>query len=99
MKYVGYVVTFIFVAAIGSVVSGYTFSVLWGWFIVSTFGLPELSIPAAIGLALNVSFLNPSTADSVKGQDFSDLMIDSFSKVVGKCLSAIGIGWVVLQFI
>lgn len=40
-----------------SIWSGYVLSILWGWFIVPTFGLPMLSIPAAIGVALIAGFL------------------------------------------
>ena len=31
---------------------GYVFSVLWAWFVQSLFGLPALSVPQAIGVAL-----------------------------------------------
>lgn len=30
-----------------AIFSGYVFSVLWGWFVVSTFGLPAIGIAAA----------------------------------------------------
>jgi|WetSurSiteA1Bulk_404760.scaffolds.fasta_scaffold00214_26 hypothetical protein len=35
-----------------AVYQAWVLTILWGWFIVSTFHLPELSIPAAIGLTL-----------------------------------------------
>lgn len=34
---------------------GLCLSILWGWFVAPTFGLPEITIPIAIGLALVVS--------------------------------------------
>ena len=34
--------------------SGYTLSVLWGWFVVPVFGAPLLSVAQAYGLALVV---------------------------------------------
>lgn len=37
--------------------SGYTLSVLWGWFIVPMFGLPALAIPAALGVMLIATYL------------------------------------------
>ena len=37
--------------------SGYVLSVMWGWFIVPTFGLPALSIPTAIGVAMVAGML------------------------------------------
>ncbi|MNL15671.1 hypothetical protein D3C87_1366730 [compost metagenome] len=43
--------------AASSVWRGYVLSILWGWFIVSAFGLPPLTIPLAIGVSLIVGFL------------------------------------------
>ena len=40
---------------------GFVIKMLWGWFVVTTFvGAPELSIPAAIGLAMMVRFMEPN---------------------------------------
>jgi len=38
-----------------AILQGWVLTVLWSWFIVPTFGLPELSIAVAIGLSLIVS--------------------------------------------
>ena len=35
-----------------TIVRGWVLSVLWGWFIVPTFDLPELSIGIALGIVL-----------------------------------------------
>ena len=40
-----------------AIYSGYVFGIVWGWFIVPTFGLPPLNIPQAIGLGMLVSFM------------------------------------------
>lgn len=37
--------------------SGLVLKVLWGWFFVPIFGLPNLNIPQALGIALVVSYL------------------------------------------
>lgn len=37
--------------------SGFVFSVMWGWFIVTTFGLAPLSLAAAIGVILCVRYI------------------------------------------
>lgn len=34
---------------------GITISVLWGWFAVPIFGLPQINIPSSIGLAILAS--------------------------------------------
>jgi hypothetical protein len=44
-----------FVVAV--MLEGWAISVLWGWFMVPAFGLPELRIPFAVGLALIVGML------------------------------------------
>lgn len=58
MKIIGYISTAIIVAAYGVVLNGWVLSKLWAWFIVTTFGLPTLAVPEAIGLATVVSFLS-----------------------------------------
>lgn len=50
--------------------SGWVFSVLWGWFIVATFGLTPLTIPAAIGVQIVVAYasktlIKPSKDNSI----------------------------------
>lgn len=37
---------------------GYALSVLWGWFVVPTFGAPDLAVVPAIGIGLMVGFLS-----------------------------------------
>lgn len=36
---------------------GFVLTKLWSWFIVTTFSLPELGMPTAIGVALVIGFL------------------------------------------
>lgn len=42
--------------AIAIVWGGYAFSVLWAWFIVTTFAAPALAVSQAIGLTLVLRF-------------------------------------------
>jgi len=42
---------------IGTIWRGFVLSILWAWFAVPIFGLPALSITAAIGVALVIGFL------------------------------------------
>lgn len=51
-----------YLVAIGlcPIIGGYTLSVLWGWFVVSSFGAPALSIAQAYGLMLVAGILRPS---------------------------------------
>lgn len=57
MKAIGYISTAVFTIVIGSIWRGYVLSVLWAWFIVTTFGAKPISIAAAIGVSCVVSIL------------------------------------------
>ena len=68
---------------------------LWTWFVVSTFSLPALSMPAAYGLALAASMFVPQTqCDSKSGG-----MSESIGKIVGIQVAwpaiALFLGWIV----
>lgn len=57
--------------------SGFTLSVLWGWFVVPMFGLPALSVAQAYGIALVVR--------AAKGLDTrTEKNPDSFGAALGK---------------
>ena len=61
-----------------AVFGGWVITMLWGWFVVTTFGVAPLSIVAAIGLGLFVNFFTkhprPSDASEEVG-DFNRKMI------------------------
>lgn len=44
----------------GSIWRGYVISLLWAWFVVATFHVPALSVPAAIGIAIIAGVLVPT---------------------------------------
>lgn len=62
LKIVGVIIACI----ISPIWNGYVFCVLWSWFIVTQFGLPQLSIPSALGISLLIRF---TTYDYKKGEN------------------------------
>lgn len=44
--------------------SGFVLQVLWGWFVAQTFGLPELNIPQALGLAIIFQAFMPTPKET-----------------------------------
>ncbi len=61
---------------VSSIFNGYALSVLWGWFMVPTFGLPELSIAPAIGIAIVISYLTHQVnAKKDDGESFGKKMV------------------------
>jgi len=60
------------------VFNGVILSIMWGWFIVPIFHLPQLSITQAIGISLIVSILGNQAGDNNKeksSQSSNDLFI------------------------
>ena len=98
MKAVGYTVTFLVAMILSSLINGYGLSVIWLWFMVTTFGLPELTIPAAIGVSLVVSFLTYNESSESNGKGVLELLGEMLVKVIGKTLVIILVGWFVVQF-
>lgn len=83
------------VLALSAWLRGYVLCVLWGWFIVDTFGLPALTIPQAIGLVLIIIFL---THHDVR-TDYKDGAVAKIVALVvapiGAALAAWFYGWIV----
>lgn len=67
----GLVVSFVLLA-ISAICSGYVLSILWGWFIVSTFNLPQLSVAPAIGLVMVISYLTKPLPESKKKKKIAE---------------------------
>ena len=79
-----------------TILSGYVLSILWAWFIVSTFGLPLLTVPVAIGVMLVVGYLT-------KQSDFNNSDREDYQKRMNvvqivKPLSALAVGWIIKLF-
>ena len=57
MRVVGIITVYLVTMAGSMWFNGYALAVLWAWFIVPTFGCVSLTVPAAIGMAMTVSYL------------------------------------------
>lgn len=75
----------IFIVAViaGAITNGWALTMLWSWFIVPVFGLPILSLPQAIGVAMVITFLTKHAIRENKGKD-KDIWI-----VIGEVLGAV----------
>jgi len=86
--------------AVAVIVNGYVLSVLWGWFIVTTFEARPLGVANAIGLACVVGYLThqyrpKTTADK---NDF-EAFVDSLVHIVTRPAVALLAGWVVSHWV
>lgn len=80
--------------ALSAMLRGYVLSVLWGWFIVPTFGLPGISIPIAIGIGIILSFTTHQISAAREKQSTGDHVFN----IVAHPLLVLLIGWIVTLF-
>lgn len=80
---------------------GLALHLLWGWFLTPTFQIPSPSIPMCIGITVTVISLFPARAlderpkpEYREGVKWEHLAHYYFSPIL-----AIGIGWIVRQFV
>ncbi len=99
MKIIGYTVVTIGVIFLNSVWSGYAFSILWEWFVVSAFNAPKIDIPTAIGLALITSFLTHQASKEEKGREFSDILTEGVFTGILKPAFVLFAGWIITLFL
>lgn len=80
------------------ILEGLILTKLWTWFVVPTFGLPMLSIPAAIGICLIMAFLTHQQTTQLKsGNDLNDAF-RAWGFSLFMMLLIFFIGWVVTLF-
>ena len=79
-------------------INGWALKTLWLWFVVPVFGLPALSIPAAIGMGIIIGHLtNHNSTNSSREKD-EDKIVENIVRAVLRPLFAVLFGWIVLQF-
>lgn len=96
----GVVFLIAFVVIVGSLLNGWSLSVLWGWFVAPTFGLPGLTIAQGLGISLIISFFTQDLKQEKagEGKDKTEAIIYAILSVVIKPLVFLGIGLIYLQF-
>jgi len=83
------------------VIQGWVISTLWGWFIVPTFGLPELTIPIAMGIAMILSITNPRSAKiikSIKEKKEKAEMIEEITVPLIRPFLVVFVGYIIKTF-
>lgn len=98
MEKIGYLVITLISSAYTSMLGGWGLTVLWDWFIVTTFGLPSLTIPAAIGLALISGFLTHQHKLESEETDQAEQALVRIIFVTLYVFISLGLGWVVNLF-
>ena len=74
------------------ILQGFVLKVLWAWFVVPTFQLPGLTIPAALGLSMVTSYLTHQYHKDERSIE------EQMVYAVNECLLALAIGWIIHLF-
>jgi hypothetical protein len=88
-----------FLTVYSYLVNGYVLSMLWGWFIVTTFHLQPLTIVESIGLAMVVGFL--TSRPVYKTEEDKRTTTQKVSDFITALLSpflVLFIGWLIYTF-
>ena len=87
------------VILVGAILKGFVLSVMWSWFMVPTFSLPEISTVQAIGIALVISYLTHQRVDCEKPKrEYSELIAGAVIDAILTPLFVLFIGWFVHLF-
>lgn len=99
MEALVYLIAWTVLVLVSTILRGWCLSILWGWFVVSTFGLPPLSITQAIGVSLVVSFLTYELPDHQKVErSEAEKLGRGIAISVLLQLLYLGVGWIVKQY-
>lgn len=96
MQFIGRFTVSIVCMIYTALLSGWAFTKLWSWFVVTTFGLAPLSIPAAIGLAFVVSYLtHQPNPEASKDKTWAQLLYFGVGYATAKVVLAMTFGYIV----
>lgn len=99
MKTLGILTITISTLTLGTIWRSYVLSILWAWFIVTTFGLPVLNIPTAIGLSCVVSFLTYQHDHTKDERSGVEKCVEGALVLFLHPLLALFVGWIVKQWL
>lgn len=83
---------------ISAIISGFVLSKLWMLFISSTFSLPVLSIPQAIGITIIIEYLRYRKPRESEKFNFKETTSEILSSII-RAIIILGIGYIVALFL
>lgn len=98
---IGLLALFIISLVVAAVMNGWALSLLWSWFFVPIFEVPQLRVIDAIGVSMVVTFLTQrvSQSDSNKNSGWLERLSVGLFVAIFYPVMAVFFGWIVLQFI
>lgn len=99
MKAIGYLFVTILIVVYATILNGWALAKLWSWFIVKTFELPPLSIPAAIGLSIVVGYLTHQLDTKENKDEYWKTLVKGLALATAKPIFTLLFGWIVQLWI
>ena len=87
---------FLALMAGSAALNGWVLSVLWRWFVMPTFGVAAISIPAAIGLSMVIHYITYQPVHDPR--DTREKLIEALVFLFFKPAIALSFGYVVHRF-
>lgn len=83
---------------ITTLISGFVFQTLWGWFIVPTFTMQPMTLIQAIGISFFISYIKRNL-DKENDDEFSmEFVVKGLVISVVMALLILGLGWIITLF-
>lgn len=82
-----------------SIIYGTVLKTMWGWFVVTTFQVPAVSLPVAIGLSATVSMMTSSQGrKKTDDESYTYLWLDGVFTSLTHSLLALIVGYICKSF-
>lgn len=98
-EFVGYSALWVATLIGGVIWHGYVLSVLWGWFIVTIFGMAPLSIPQAMGIACIAGFMKSNRRFVKDERSRSEKMLELMFVAFLAPIVSLGFGYAIKQWL
>jgi hypothetical protein len=92
----GFVTLIIGSVVYAAVVGAWVISILWGWFVTPTFGIPVPPLPMVMGLTLTAGYLTRNNRTQWKDHE-TDTGAELVSLLIGPWL-VLAVAWVIHLF-
>lgn len=95
--------SFLVLLVISPIISGFVLSILWKWFMVSTFAIPLITIPQAIGIsyvakmATGTIYLKENVETKDKGM--TEIILIGIGQSLISPFVLLGMGYIVTLFL
>ena len=84
---------------LGMALHGYVLSIIWAWFVVPTFGIARLSVPAAIGISILIKTITTeSGSDKDENKSSAAVIWSALVSVFGAPLFALFVCWILTHW-